>query len=140
MIKDKRSLKKLQIRTAWILFLCVMFWLLLAGIWGQWEKARFGVTCLFAVSCIVAGLDILAALILQISLTLRVKGIQAALRIFIKDFLISLATAALIVFVLSFGKKMELGTALFDSMLPYSIFVFIGSYLGKFWSIKLPKE
>ncbi len=140
MIKNKRSLKKLQIRTAWILFLCVMFWLLLAGIWGQWEKARFGVTCLFAVSCIVAGLDIVAVLILQISLTFCVKGVQAALRTFIKDFLISLASAALIVFVLSFGKTTKLGTALFDSILPYTVFVFAGSYLGKFWSIKLSKE
>ena len=140
---DKKKIKKFQKISVWILFLCVMILMFLIGAaFGDGEEDAFSELMLSLVipAAIVALVDLIAMFAVQLIVEVKVKGLAATLRGMARDFLLCFGIAEAAGFAISLWRKEAIGIGVFKRVSGIALAAYVGSYLGRFCTLKISDE
>lgn len=136
---DKRKIKKFQKISIWILFLCVMTWILFAADFISPKEDSFSgpVQIVLAVSFVIAVLDMLAMFVIQILIETKLKGWKAVVGGLVKNFLIYLGAGTILIIGLTIFRRETFHIGLLRRILGFALIAGVGCYLGRFWTLKI---
>lgn len=85
----------------------------------------------------IAVLDMLAMFALQIIIETKIKGLKTAIWSLVKNFLIFLGVGALVIIGLTLFQKETFHIGLLLKILEFGLGAGVGSYMGRFWTLKI---